>query len=69
MNKKKVNLQIKMKFKILKCLQIKIITKRKVVNLIRDKRRMQGIQRMRQVAMEKLLTILVKINFKLKIAK
>jgi hypothetical protein len=69
MNKKKVNLQIKMKFKILKCLQIKIITKRKVVNLIRNKRRMQGIQRMRQVAMEKLLTILVKINFKLKIAK
>ena len=69
MNKKKVNFQINMKFKILKRLQIKIITKRKVVNLIRDKRRMQGIQRMRQVAMEKLLTILVKINFKLKIAK
>ncbi len=58
-----------MKLKILKRLQIKIITKRKVVNLIRDKRRMQGIQRMRQVAMEKLLMILVKINFKLKIAK
>lgn len=69
MNKKKVNFQIKMKFKILKCLQIKIITKRKVVNLIRDSRRMQGIQRMRLVAMEKLLTILVKTNFKLKIAK
>jgi hypothetical protein len=69
MNKKKVNLQIKMKFKILKCLQIKIITKLKVVNLIKDKRRMQEIQRMRLVAMEKLLTILVKINFKLKIAK
>jgi hypothetical protein len=69
MNKKKVNFQINMKFKILKRLQIKIITKRKVVNLIRDKRRMQGIQRMRLVAMEKLLTILVKINFKLKIAK
>lgn len=63
MNKKKVNFQIKMKFKILKCLQIKIITKRKVVNLIRDSRRMQGIQRMRLVAMEKLLTILVKTNF------
>ena len=63
MNKKKVNFQIKMKFKILKCLQMKIITKRKVVNLIRDSRRMQGIQRMRLVAMEKLLTILVKTNF------
>lgn len=63
MNKKKVNFQIKMKFKILKCLQIKIITKRKVVNLIRDSRRMKGIQRMRLVAMEKLLTILVKTNF------
>lgn len=63
MNKKKVNFQIKMKFKILKCLQIKIITKRKVVNLIRDSRRMQGIQRMRLVDMEKLLTILVKTNF------
>ena len=63
MNKKKVNFQIKMKFKILKCLQMKIITKRKVVNLIRDSRRMKGIQRMRLVAMEKLLTILVKTNF------